>query len=667
MKKHLCLPICFVVCLLARLHGVGYAKVEWEEIDEAELKKTAYEEAPEAPAVILFDRGRIDMGFIQGTRDFNIIREKYCRIKILTEKGYDYANVRILRHEKEKIDDLEARTILPDGKVIELDKNEFHKNIIKTGGDSGDWYETVFTFPALEPGCIIEYKYEKKSQNIFFIDKWYFQNELYTFHSKITAEILSFFSYTYYLFPPGIIRMQTGEEKLWYDGNVKLQKGQFIWELDSIPGIVNEPLSPPMNSYRTQIFFAMSAFRFPGQLQKVPIFNSWNKVAETYFNMYSGIKGSKEIKAAAEQCTGASTQKAEKIRDIFNYVKEHCRYKKSYVAEVYPTEPKATLKNKEGDTADLSALMIQMLRDVDIEAFPAVILTKHDPPFLNNFPSPTQFTKMIVYIPDPENPLWINPAGSFVNCEMLPWDDQEQAAIIINSKEGTFSKTPSSTPAENVISHDATMTIGPEGSIEVVGSVTLSGVCEDICAGKIDGMTEEDCKKYVKEQVCPFNEDAEITALDIPQDLHDLDSLCIHYSFKSASGVQAISDRLILNPAISHRLSAEPFEALQRANPVFLKYPYSINVALRLNIPEGYELAEALKAANLERPWFQYNRNIEQKGNELLYEKNFSLLKTMFLSTGYPSIRRHYQRLAALDEESLVLRKTSLSPGQDNR
>ena len=657
MNKRFCVSVYLMVCFFTWLSAVGYAKVKWEKIEESELKKTVYEKAPEASAVILFDRGKIDIGIISGTDEINVVHQKYRRIKILNEKGYDHANVRILYHEGEKIIDLEARTILTSGKVVELDEKEFYKNTLKAGSGGGNLYEIVFTFPALEPGCIMEYKFEKTSQNIVFLDKWYFQNELYTLHSEFTAEVLSFFAYHYYLFPPGIITMRTGEEIQWFEGDMKLKKGQFIWELDNIPGVVEEPLSPPMNSYRAQIFFALSAIRFPGSLIKTPIFDSWERVAERYFKMYSYIKDSKEIKAATQQCTRTSTEKAEKIRCIFNFIKENCRYKKSYSEELFPSSPNLTLKNKEGDAADLSALMIQMLRDADIEAYPAIIVTRYDPPFLRNFPSPTQFTKMIVYLPDPQTPLWTNPAGSSVKYEVLPWDDQGQTALIINSMNGTFSKTTSSNSTENVINHNATVTISQEGSLKVDGTMTFSGVCEDICAKEIDGMTDEDHKKYVKEKVCPFNMDAEITTLDIPKNLRAGDSLRISYSFTSTSGVQTVSNRLILNPAINHRLSAESFEAIQRINPVFFKYPYSINVVLRINIPEGFELEEAPKAANLSQPWSQYKRNIEQKGNELFYEKNFSLLETMFRSTNYPIIQKHYYQLAAFDEENLVLRK----------
>ncbi len=58
MKKRLCLPVYLMACIFVWLSGVGYAKVKWEKIEESELKKTVYEKAPEASAVILSIAGK---------------------------------------------------------------------------------------------------------------------------------------------------------------------------------------------------------------------------------------------------------------------------------------------------------------------------------------------------------------------------------------------------------------------------------------------------------------------------------------------------------------------------------------------------------------------------------------------------------------------------------
>jgi len=668
MLNNFSLDTVFVMCLLLSVPLTGYAKQEWEEIDMAELKKTSYKEAPEAPAVILLDRGSMIVDYDQRKKETLVKTEKYFRMKILNESGYEHTNIRIQHNKIVKIDDLEARTILPDGRKVKVDKKDFYENIIKTGGAAGDLYETRFTFPALEPGCIVEYKYMKTSKDILFLDKWYFRNRLYTLRSEFTGELSSLYAYNYYLFPQGAILPSRSEETYIINGR-KQRKACFTWAMDSIAAIVGEPHSPPLNSQRIQISFALSEIRPPSGFgrQPIPVFNNWESVAKAYYRMYRSIEGSKKTREAAQQCTQSVEDKADKIRNIFKFVKETCKYQPSGELQVFPSAPETTLEKKVGDAADLSTLMVQLLRDAGLEAYPAVILTKHNPPFLQNFPSPAQFSKMIVYVFGSENPVWIDPASSFADYQILPWEDQGKSALIVNSESGSFSTTPSCRPQDNLISHYATMTISKDGSVAVNGWTAFSGLCREDFARKLHDMTTDaQRRKYAKETVCPFTPDAEITQLDIPEDLRSQGGLRIGCAFTSKSIVETLSDRLILNPALCHRVSAKAFESEQRENPIFFKFPYIINVSLKIEPPEGYQVERPPKPFKRSRPYGDYIRYMERSGGELYYQKKFTLPEISFPARSYPEIRNFYFLLESLDEEMLTLRKIDVTEQQDS-
>ena len=107
-----------------------------------ELKMTSEAQAPGAPAIILYrevnrdDYGRSSHGGAQlmgGTSDR--YEEDYYRIKILTEDGRKYANVEIpLPKEVGFITGINARTIRPDGSIVNYDGKVFEKTIYKSKG-----------------------------------------------------------------------------------------------------------------------------------------------------------------------------------------------------------------------------------------------------------------------------------------------------------------------------------------------------------------------------------------------------------------------------------------------------------------------------------------------------------------------------------------------------
>ncbi len=627
------------------------AKMDWEPLDASELQKTSYAEAPGEPAVILFDKGNMTVGP-------ELIFERYCRTRILSEAGYKYADIHLFYREDNEIEDLEARTILPDGRIIKLEKKDFLRNRIKFGAGSMDMFEIVFAFPSVEPGCVVEYKFSRKSSDISFLDKWYFQNEIYTFHSEMNVKVLSVYVYNYYLFPPGIIPMPAGRDVAYPGGGGMLNYGLFTWELNNIAKAAPEPLSPPVSSTRTQIFFALSSI----PVARRYYFNSWENTAKIIYNILTpGLRDAGAVKAAAEQCTAQAADSAltEKVDRVFRYIKQNCEYKRTSQQELFFAPPEYTLEKKEGGTADLSALMIQMLRDVDVRAYPAMIPTRNDPPFLRNFPSPTQFNKLIVYVPGARDTLWINPAGSLSGWRALPWQDQGQPALVLDSEHGSFSRTPVSSAWQSMVSHDASMTVAEDGSVTVDGRMKATGLCADECIEAIRNRSLDERKKYILERLGSGFADGEVTSLTVPEDLKACDSLTIGYSVRARSGAKVVSERIMFSPHLGVKCSSEPFAAVKRSAPVFFEYPYAAVTNVRINLPEGYELESGLKDEYLERDFGTYGRRFEKSEGTLAYMKTFVLDKPVFPVSAYMSIRSHYQQLEVLDNEEIVLKKSA--------
>ena len=89
----------------------------------------------------------------------------------------DYADFTISLNSGERIDYIIARTIKPDGTVLEIPAEEFY---ISTGqSKDGIFYsddqEIKFTFPGLVENCVIEYKYKIIKDYPFRTDVWNIQ------------------------------------------------------------------------------------------------------------------------------------------------------------------------------------------------------------------------------------------------------------------------------------------------------------------------------------------------------------------------------------------------------------------------------------------------------------------------------------------------------------
>ena len=85
--------------------------------------------APGAPAIILYRQVDRD----DNTRTSH--EDNYFRIKILTEEGRKYADVEIPFFKgRQNVVKVRARTIRPDGSIVDFDGKVFEKNLVKGRG-----------------------------------------------------------------------------------------------------------------------------------------------------------------------------------------------------------------------------------------------------------------------------------------------------------------------------------------------------------------------------------------------------------------------------------------------------------------------------------------------------------------------------------------------------
>ncbi len=110
----------------------------------------------------------------------------YVRLKVLTEKGKEYANVELKYASGNNgggytVSDIQGRTIHPDGTIIPFTGKPYEKLIEKTQGYEGFKYMAkVFTLPDVEVGSIIEYRYSLRyDDNYFMSPDWFIQSELF--------------------------------------------------------------------------------------------------------------------------------------------------------------------------------------------------------------------------------------------------------------------------------------------------------------------------------------------------------------------------------------------------------------------------------------------------------------------------------------------------------
>ena len=154
--------------------------VNFQPVSPDELKMTGEPKAPGAPAIILFrEVDRDDRG--QTAHE-----DVYFRIKIFTQEGRKFADIEIPFFKDEgSVVSIRARTIHPDGSIIDFNGKAFDKSIVKARGVR--YMAKTFTMPDVQVGSILEYYYRVDlSDRVIVNSHWILSNELFTKSAKFS-------------------------------------------------------------------------------------------------------------------------------------------------------------------------------------------------------------------------------------------------------------------------------------------------------------------------------------------------------------------------------------------------------------------------------------------------------------------------------------------------
>src|SRR5437764_6249440 len=148
---------------------------DWIPITTQDLKINSVPGDPAASALQLYYADYRD-----DTRRDQFI---YHRIKILREEGKILGNVEIPVPPEYSMSSIQARTIHPDGRIIDSKDKPFEKLISRDRETK--FTAKVITLPAITVGSIIEYKYSLTWEKHLFDTTWVIQHNLYTLKESL--------------------------------------------------------------------------------------------------------------------------------------------------------------------------------------------------------------------------------------------------------------------------------------------------------------------------------------------------------------------------------------------------------------------------------------------------------------------------------------------------
>jgi hypothetical protein len=631
---------------LRRAQPVGAAD-EWRPISQEELTMTSEPKAPGAPAIILYRQVDRDDSDIHIPHEYNYVREK-----IFTEEGRKYADVEIpVVKGRWDIHGIRARTVRPDGSIVNFDGKIYEKEIVKTRGLK--YLAKTFTLSDVQPGSIIEYHYVIDFAEYYVFDSnWVLSDDLFTKSARFTLKPFTEWA------------MQCSWPNGLPEGNKPPANENFkFFHMDAqdIPAFQAEDDMPPEATMRYRVDFTYSEDGFEQDQDKF-----WKKKGKKlYDETESFVNKRKAMEQAVAEMVSANDPPDVKLQKIYarvqkvrntTYEIEKTEQEQKRAKEKASSNVEDVWKRGYGDEDQISWLFLGLARAAGFDAVPVKVATRSVHFFKTGLMRWRDLNTNVVLVKLNGKGIYLDPGAAFTPFGMLPWSETGTAGLKLDKDGGTWVTTPLPESSESQIVRKADLNLTSEGSLEGKLTVTFKGL--EAQWRRVEERNEDETHRkklledYVKE-IIPAGIEVELT--NKPDWTSSAPTMAADFSLKVPGWVSGAGKRALLPVGLFSGPEKHMYEHATRVHPLYFHFLFEKTDDVRIELPLGWQVSSLPQAQNNDAKVVAYNLKVANEKGSLHVERHLRSGITYLEQKYYGALRNFYQTVRTGDDEQIVL------------
>jgi hypothetical protein len=622
---------------------------DWQPITPEDLKLKDNPAQPGAHAMILYRENNVD--------NQSSTVSHYIRLKIFTEEGKKWGDVQIpFVKGYDDIHNVRARTIRPDGSVVNFDGKVFEKEVYKNGGFK--FLAKTFSMPEVQPGCILEYKYVEQHDSDYYVSpEWVLQEELFTRYAKFSFKLDPNASFTRlawrnYLIPPNL---QPKEQS----------NGTVTMEAHDVPGLEEEEYILPRRVLESRVsFFYRSlddpAKETPDQYWK-RMGKKWNDSVEHFMNRKGALESEVNQIVTPSDSAEAKLRKiyarVQKIRNTaYDIEKTEKEQKRENLKENENVED--VLKRGYGSSRQINRVLAGLARAAGFDAGIVFVADRNENFFNPQMEDPSELDAEVVWVHTGDKDIYLDPSARYYPYGMLPWPETGVHGLRLNKQGGDFIVTPDPKISDARLERHAELTLDADGNLS--GKVTIDYFGQSACVRRTEEREDDDAgkKKDMTSLIQGWLLPGASFEVSKMAGWDDNDApVHIEGTLRMANFGTATGRRILVPVTIFRPHQAKSFESAKRINVVYFHYPYTEHDALTLHAPDGYGLETAPPAQKTpEELAMDYSLTTSAQGSQLEVERRLNVKQIFFEVKTYVAVRSFFNEVKNNDEAQFVLR-----------
>ncbi|WP_010662391.1 DUF3857 domain-containing protein [Marinilabilia salmonicolor] len=650
--------------VITQLTGAQNFSRKFCEISDAEMNLTRYDKAPDAGAVVLYDKG--ESCFIDEHYDYNIRFTRTKRIKIFDKSELNQAEISIPFYvdgqgKTETVESIEAYTYNKvNGKIIRTPVKEsdiFEERINEW------WRRKKFVFPDVQEGSVLEMRYVVESPFLFNLPDWNFQDKIPTIFSQYEVRIIPFYEYVFNLQGAGSFDMQTSrvssEKRIWGDltehlggttGNgVEYNENIHTFCMRNVPAFKDESFITSINDYIIKLDFQLSKVYYPSGGDN-EIMTTWPKLNKALLDHDKFGKYIKRCSRFAKRTLKNSIDlegqtETQKIKSLIQYVKDNYSWN-SYNAKFASKSPADFVKQKSGNSAEINLFLLALFKAADIDAKPVILSTRKNGKIHVDYPFDKDFNYVVV-MAGREKPILVDATNVFLPFFKIPVRCINETGLVVEKDEVNWVELKD--PVLSSKKYQITIRPNPE---TLKAATRISSFYDGYEAMLIKDEFEDDSTSI--RDFLLTKDISQIHAVRTRNYEKPEDPYLIFV--EGEMDIEKIGDKIVFSPFLELAMNENKLRQKTRDYPVDLIYAREESFTVTILIPEGFEVEDLPDNLNISDDLADIQLNYrENEKKKILVAGKYILKKAVYSPNEYSKVKRHFSTIVRRFNDDIVI------------
>jgi hypothetical protein len=389
----------------------------------------------------------------------------------------------------------------------------------------------------------------------------------------------------------------------------------------------------------------------------ISTFGSWQEVYNWWWALAKDkIKADSAIKQKVGELIDNQSSPEAKVRAIYNF----CAQKIRYVAVEYgqaghePHNAFDIFKYKYGDCKDQAILLVTMLQEAGVSAYPVLIPTKEIYNLHDDFPA-VLFDHCIAAVSLKDKIVFLDPTAQTCPFGDLPTDDQDRKVLIFKEDGHQIQSTPLYPAEHNLVKQQINIKINDDETVSAEKTIFTYGVYDQSQRLWLLYTPPELIEEMLKERAQEASIGAKLEQYNI-KNLENLNEpIVLSYKFKGAeyftvAGTLRIAPQLTALDttlvAKDKRKYAIDFGALDTKEQIF-----------NIELPPSFAVKYIPSSVSEDSPWLRLTAEYNHKNNRIYFRQNIQLKKNIISESEYQDFKKFFEGLARKIKQRIVLEK----------